>query len=198
MKRIPLVLVMMWLVASCAPAIQTQYDYNPAANFAAFKTFAWAGEHPMSVAMGTDQSLSPFWEPMIMRAIERNLAAKGFRQVPNHENADLAVAFTIGARDKIDVRTTPVTYRGYYGRGPYGHGSGWGVSHGTQTTVKNYTEGALSIDIFDTRSKEPVWYGIGTRKMYGTPKQEGREQRVNEGVDLIMATFPPGYVAPGS
>ena len=55
-----------------------------------------------------------------MQITENILAARGFTRVSNPAEADLAVGFTLGGREKIQVNSYPEFYRGDYG------GWGWG------------------------------------------------------------------------
>ncbi len=120
-----------------------------------------------------------------MRAIAESLTGKGLRMLDDPESADFVVAFTVGARDEVQVTSYPTAYRSW-GRGGY-----WGGGYyGNDIDVRQYTEGRLSIDIFDRAEHRPVWHGWATKRI--TRKaQEDPEPVLREVVAAIMAKFPP-------
>lgn len=88
---------------------------------------------------------SPLNRRRIVEAIESQLASKGFRKAADTSGADFILSFTVGARERIDVQSYPVRYRGYWG---------WGGAYvGYEANVSTYREGTLAIDIFDARSR---------------------------------------------
>ena len=100
--------------------------------------------------------------------------------------ADLAIGFTVGARDKIQVNSYPETYRGGYGR----WGWGGGYYYGESVDVRQYTEGTLSVDIYDPQERKPVWHGRATRKIT-SKMQENPGEALTEILGSVFATFPP-------
>ena len=175
---------LLFLFAGCSsnPPIT---DYDSSVNFARYKTFAFISAHPLMRVEGIDAS--PMLEGRLMQVTENVLSARGLRRVPDPEEADIAVAFTLGARDKIQVNSYPEMYRSHYG------GWGWGgpyYSGASHVDVRQYTEGVLSIDIYDVSQRKPVWHGTATKRI--TKKiRENPQQTINEIVPAILATFPP-------
>jgi hypothetical protein len=117
------------------------------------------------------------------------LAARGFTRVSNPEKADLAVGFTLGEREKIQVDSYPEFYRGSY-RG-WSWGGGYHGGYGGQSVdVRQYTEGVLSVDIYDPQERRPVWHGRATGRI--TKKmQQNTEQVLEKVLGNIFASFPP-------
>ena len=54
-----------------------------------------------------------------------------------------------------------------------------------------YTEGTLFIDFIYKNKNELIWQGIGSGAMQMS-SIEKREERINEFVSKIIATYPPG------
>ena len=183
LHRSKLVLLLI-LFAGCSsnPPIT---DYDPSVNFGSFKTFSFISAHPLMRVEGLD--VSPMLEGRLMQVTENVLSARGLRRVADPEEADIAVAFTLGARDKIQVNSYPEMYRSHYG------GWGWGGSYysgASHVDVRQYTEGILSIDIYEVSKRKPVWHGVATKRI--TKKmRENPQQTINEIVPAILATFPP-------
>ena len=87
--------------------------------------------------------------------------AKGYREVQNPEAADVVIAFTVGSRDQIKVDSYPASYHaGYTRRGYY-----YGMNYGTETRVRQYTEGQLAVDIFEVASRNPAFHGVASKRI---------------------------------
>jgi hypothetical protein len=174
------------LVFGCAtgPAIKATYDYNPAVNFSGYQTFAFISANPMIVA--SDRIVNPMLEGRIMQAIRAQMQAKGFREVADVEQANMAIAFTVGARDQIKVDSYPASFRtGYYNRSRY-----YGYGYGTETKVRQYTEGQLAVDIFDVASHAPAYHGTATKKITSSDRAN-QEPVLNAVVAEALGGFPP-------
>jgi hypothetical protein len=185
MLKTVLSLVAFTILCGCAATPPT-VDYDPSANFANYKTFAYISDHPLLRGEGAGEG-SPMLEGRLMQVTENILLARGFSRVQEPESADLAIGFTVGGREKIQVNSYPEPYRAGYGRwgwgGPYYGGS-------SNVSVHQYTEGTLSIDIYDVKQHRPVWHGRATKTI--TKKmQENPAETINEIVANILATFPP-------
>ena len=176
-------------IVGCATTPATT-DYDPSIQFGKYKTFAFIGDHPLLRGEGAGTG-SPLLEGRLMNVTENVLAARGFTRVSDRESADIAIAFTVGAREKIKVNSYPEPYRYYYsGWGRRGAWGGGYYSTPTSTTVRQYTEGTLMIDIYDVAEHKPIWHGNATKRI--TKKmQENPREAINEIVMDILATFPP-------
>ncbi|MEM6674070.1 MAG: DUF4136 domain-containing protein [Planctomycetota bacterium] len=155
-------------------------DFDPAANFASYRTFAFLEPEPV---VARPANFNPLIPPRIIDAARRELTAKGLSEASDTSQADLILSFTVGSRDRIDVIDTGP----YYGPGPYG----WGAPYYGGTETIQYTEGTLSIDMFDRERKVPVWHGRTSRTV--TQKmRENPSETINEAIGEILADFPPG------
>ena len=83
---------------------------------------------------------------------------------------------------------------GYYGyrRGRYGAYGGYPA---TQTEVRQYTEGTLTIDLVDTRSDQLVWEGTAVGRVRESVR-ENLEEAVNNVVAEIFTRYP--YIGSGA
>lgn len=190
------------MLSGCASTKFTS-DFDQAHDFGTYKTFAWAGESPMTV-LGTTR-VPPMLEPRIARELRAELEAKGYTYVETLEQADFGVSFTVGSRSSTEVIKSPETFwvnqtnwrwgRAYYPayRRPVAV-TATPVTV-TSTEVRAYTEGTLAIDIYDVKSKAPVWHGAGT-KTVSTSEVAGRRGsidsgKIREGVAKVLKDFPP-------
>jgi len=179
-------LFLLLLAGACETSVRVgQADFDPDADFDGYKSFAWISDKPMIIAGERPPRMSPLLEDRIKGAIRTNLTGKGYAFQDDPEAADITVSFTIGARDKIDVRSYPTAYRGSWGwgRGYWGYG-------GSRTVTWNYVEGTLAIDLFDRAKAQPVWHGWATKEIL-EPEKLDVEKAVKEVVDGILENFPP-------
>ncbi len=181
--------VMSVVLGGCASGFEAIYDHDRAHDFSAYQTFAWISARPMQVG-ATNRRPSPLLEPRIMAAIDDALRAKGYTKGYAAESADFVLAFTVGSREEVRVDSRPTTARGY---GAYGRPGAWGgayYGYGTETTVRQYTEGMLAVDIFDVKERKPVWHGVATKSISKSDRED-MVGTVKAAVDVIMAGFPP-------
>jgi hypothetical protein len=172
------------LLGLCACAtLRVGSDYDHSASFSGYHTFAWMPAHA-----------SPYDSPnplVIQRAhdaIQQALTAKGYQLVDEPAAADFVVDFTIGSRERTDVRSYPAPYAGPWFRG---YGSWWGAPYwGNEVDVRRYREGTLSVDIFDGHSHRPVWHGWA-RKELTRSDIEHSGGSIRQAVDSVLAAFPP-------
>jgi hypothetical protein len=128
---------------------------------------------------GAEPEVSALTARRIREAIEAELAAKGYKAVAAPENANFVVAFTVGTRDRIDATSYPAPYRGPWLWGWYG----------SQTDLRVYQEGTLSIDIFDGATKQPVWHGRARKEVTSSDVSDPGPV-IRKGVKAILAQFP--------
>ena len=158
MNRRSVALVLAALALSaCASTPTVSSDVTPGANFASYSTFAWVDTRPPA-------GMNPVAFERIRQGVEGSLTAKGYSKA---DPGDLSVIVTLGARDKTDVTT-------------------WG-RFGRQVDVYQYTEGKLSVDVFDTKTKQPLWHGSATQTI--TPGKSDPAM-IDAAVSGVMAKFP--------
>jgi hypothetical protein len=178
------------VLSGCASTFEASYDHDPGNDFSKYQSFAWISKNPMKVGKGVNVA-NPLLEPRIMSALENALVAKGYKYVIQPTDADFVLSFTIGSREEISVSSYPSMSAGY-GRAYPGHW-GWGGAYygvGTETRVREYTEGMLAVDIFDVKERRPVWHGVATKRISESDREE-IEATVKAAVDAILAGFPP-------
>ena len=128
-----------------------------------------------------------------MVTVESALGAKGYRLVSDVDSADFALSFTIGSREEIKVDSYPSMSAGYGGYGYPGRWGTWGgayYGYGTGTTVRQYTEGMLAIDVFDVEERRPVWHGVASKKISESDRKDAGGT-IQAAVDAILGGFPP-------
>ena len=186
------VFIMVALVSGCGSSVYT--DSDPSFNFATVRTFTWAKNPPL-VTSG-DYPISPLTSAKMTTALKAEFERKGYRFTNSARNADFAVSYTLGARDKIELRQYPTTYVGslnswpwgarYYG---YGYVSPFGTSV-TQTREVEVTIGTLSVDAFDTRTRRPVWHAQTSKRLSEAELSGTSDALLLEAATSVLSQFP--------
>jgi Domain of unknown function (DUF4136) len=163
--------IMLFLLASCS-SVRVTSDYETTTDFNKFKTYAFYKK-------GIDKvDISDLDKRRILRALERELQAKGFTK---SEEPDLLVSIFTKSKEKLNVYNDFYGYWGWYPwyYGPYG------------TYVNQYTEGTLFIDLIDAKKKELAWQGVGKGALITSGDRVKKEVKIKEFVTKIMEAYPP-------
>jgi hypothetical protein len=146
-------------LAGCTSAPYVRADFDRTADFTSYKTFGFAS--PLDTDRSGYQSVL---SQHLKAATQRELEARGMRL--DSGAPQLLINFSANLSEKLRVTSTPTTSvyvgggRGYYGyRG--GMYSAW-PAYTDQTTVTQYREGTLNIDVVDLARKQLVWESVLT------------------------------------
>jgi len=161
------------LSVSACSSKNVNIDFDDSYSFAGKSTYAWLERAPERPESG-DQL-----DRRVRRSVDTNLADRGFRLVPI-EQAELIVAYQASAADQRVYDT-------------YGYGTGrWTGYEDTTTTERVYTEGSLTIDIFDADKKELIWRGNAVETIDPGASPDDRDELVGKAVSDLFDKFPPG------
>lgn len=171
-------LLTLTLLGACAhkPApIQTAVNHDPRARFDGLKTWAWLPDDSIDRAAG-DKALE-----RIKRAVERQLAAKGYSRVQRGE-ADFVVGYRVSVKTEIDVKKIADEYG--YG-GPQGY---W--TDVEEDRPQTYEKGTLVLDVVNPQGMRLIWRGTASARLEpaDTPREGEKGRRA---VEALMAKFPP-------
>ncbi|MGL5111010.1 MAG: DUF4136 domain-containing protein [Flavobacterium sp.] len=176
MKPIQLFAVLLVVLLSSCSSVRVYSDYDKAVDFSSYKTYAYHKS-------GIDKvEISDLDKKRILRAIDQNMAAKGFTK---SETPDLLINIFTKSREQVSVNQ--------FNAG-WGYGWGWGwnpwmMGMGNQTSVTTSTEGTLYIDLIDAKKKEMIWQGEGIGSL--TRNINKKDEVVAELVGKILAQYPP-------
>ena len=161
--------------------LRTGSDYDRAVNFSSYHTFTWLPREEYGFR-------NPLMAARAEDAITAALEQKGYRYVQNRADADFAVDFTMGSRERVNIHTYPQPYAWPW----YGYGRRWwGYPYwGTGVNVTSYREGTLAIDIFDARTHRPVWHGWA-KKALSRDDITHSIASIRRAADAILEKFPP-------
>jgi len=168
------VCAMLFLAAlGTAFAQQVQTDFDHQANFSQYKTYSW-------------QEIKPpdsLWDSRIKNAVDAQLAAKGWIQVPS--GGDVAIVAIKTTQTQRSLQTFYDGMGGGWGWRRFG-GGGFGES---TTTEQDYKEGTLVIDLYDAKTKQLIWRGSAEDTL--SSKAEKNEKNLDKGVAKMFKKFPP-------
>jgi hypothetical protein len=166
---VPLAMFIFLTSASFAQNVKTDYDRT--VNFDQYKTYSWEKV----------QTQDPLWVDRIKSAVDADLTAKGWTQVPSDGNISLVA---------IEATKTEQTLNTFYNG--FGGGWRWGGFGGfgdATTTTDTYQVGTLVLDMFDTQTKKLVWRGSASDTL--SDKTDKNIKKLDKGVDKMLKHFPP-------
>jgi glucose dehydrogenase len=146
---------------------------DPAANFAAFKTYGW-------IATATPDRPLGLNDQAIRSAISSELQRRGY--VESADQPDLRIAFETASTQKVE--NNPV--RIGLGIGSWGSNVGGSVNVGSPS-VRSYQEGTLVIRAVDAARNAEVWQGSVSSKL-GTGGADSAS--LSQAVARAMKDFP--------
>jgi hypothetical protein len=153
-------------LATAVFADNVKVDYDHGAKFNQVKTYSWS-------KVSTANSI---WDDRVKDAINKQLAAKGWTQVPS--GGDVALV----AIEKTSVQQQYDTFYNGFGGRRLGMGD-------STTTIDNYTVGTLIVSMFDGSSKQLMWRGTSSSDLSGSP--EKNTKKLDQDVQKMFKAFPP-------
>jgi hypothetical protein len=165
------------LLACGCETLRTGSDYDHTATFTGLHSFTLMRRQH-------DQIRNPLVAQRTEDAIKADLLTRGYAYVEDPAKADFVVDFTLGSRERTDITTYPSPW------GSGWSGAGWwgGPYWGNTIDVRQYTEGTLSIDIFDSQSHRPVWHGWAKKTL---SQDDVDYSELNRAVSAVLEKFPP-------
>ena len=160
-----LILALSRLAAPAALAQKVTVEFDQAADFSKYKSFA--------IRKGQLNSRNPALNgELVKKQIETDIAddlgARGLTEVSDHP--DLNVVYQFGSARRNEIETYPAGWRGW----------------GTRVVRMPYAEGTLVIDLRDTSAHSLDWRGISSAEKSDATKIEGKlDSMVKKGAGEI-------------
>jgi Domain of unknown function (DUF4136) len=149
-------------------AQQVQTDYDKTKNFADYHSYYWTKV----------DGPNPLMNQRVQDAIDAQLQKKGWSKQEGSGQVALAALGT--TQTKKDLQT-------FYS----GSAWGWGGLGGSSTTsVNEYKEGTLVVDMYDNSSHQLLWRGTAADTV--SDKPEKNEKKLDKAVEKMFEKFPPG------
>jgi hypothetical protein len=173
MRRTALCTMFFMVLLGSAFAQKVQTDFDHQANFSQYKTYSWQEIKPAN----------SLWDARIKNAVDAQLAAKGWTQVPS--GGDVAI---VAIKTSKTQRTLQTFYDGFGGGWGWRRFGGGGFGAAT-TTEQDYKVGTLVIDFYDAKTKKLIWRGSAQDTLSDKPAQN--EKNLDKGVAKMFKAFPP-------
>src|SRR6201987_4824357 len=166
------VCTVVFLVAlGTAFAQQVKTDFDHQANFSQYNTYSGQEIKPAN----------SLWDARIKRAVDAQLAAKGWTRVDS--GGDVAI---VAIKTSHTERTLQTFYDGIGGGWRWRGFGGFGES---TTTEQDYKEGTLVVDMYDASTKQLIWRASAEDML--SDKAEKNEKNLDKGVAKMFKSFPP-------
>lgn len=170
-------------LAGACSTVKTGSHLDETTNFGAYETFSWIADDP-HIGPDGEMTVSPLTHAKIRQAVYEQLVIHGYTFTEDRDAADFVVSYTVGSREKIRTGSYPVAYRGDWGW--HVHGSHYYVQ---EYVEHSYTQGTLSVDVFDKETRKPVWHGWAQKSITEDDRRDPTET-INEGVRRLFESFP--------
>lgn len=172
-------LVLVSVLWGCARS-PVSYDYDPAVDFVAFKSYRWlVKDH---TGREDPRIKNDLLDQRIKQAINDTLARRNYIQREN-QPVDFLITYQLGIEKRTDVDEIET-----------GIGFGYRFTHlgfRTDTIVREYNEITLYIDMIDPETEKLIWRGMRTYRYQEGGTVAERQARIREIVAEILAGFPP-------
>jgi hypothetical protein len=153
------------LLGACAAAQEITNDYTKA-DFAHFKTYAWASGHPVE-----DELLNQ----SIISSIDAQLSAKGLTKVSPGEHPDVLVSYDV-VFDR-DIRGT---------------GFRDGLRNLRWRSGSKYVLlGMLVVNLVDSNAGTMVWRGMASGEVDANASPKKHDRKIHEVAQKIFRNYPP-------
>lgn len=141
------------LLSACASGPTIVSNANPGTEFSEFETYNFMDPLGTDRADGVQTPLSS----RLVSSVNRELISRGMSL---SDDPDLLVDFFVVTQERIDVRTTPAhsVHRTHWNRG-------FSTWPSYNTTVRQYTEGTLIIDLIDPATSTLVGEGAAQNRI---------------------------------
>ena len=192
-----ILIVPLLLIAACSMGPQVFHDRDPSQDYSSYMSFTWAANPPL-IKSG-EYPVSSLVEKRMTAAIRTALENKGYSFSKSKSGADFLVSYTMGARDKIEVREYPDLFHDSYldwewGRPYFGPGYLPPLSRGwpreTRTEIDEFAQGTLSVDIFDLKRRSPVWHAQASKRLTQQDLNGQTTTDFTEAATTIIESFP--------
>ena len=184
-KSLALVLTL-GVLAGCATAPSVSVQQDSSTDFSRFQTFGFLEP------LGTDrQGYQTIVSQTLRQAATREMQVRGFRYDPQQPQLLINFGADLNDRLRVNTSTRPTTTAGMH-RSPFNQRGGfyntWPM-HTQTTTVTQYQEGAIRIDVVDASRRQLVWESAVTSRVTNNVRNDV-VAALNEAVTLGFAGFP--------
>ncbi len=164
------------LIAACVTGPDVRVSMDPFADFDGYRTFGFMQP------LGTDRNgTRTLLSGHLMEATTRELMNRGLTL--DNTNPDIRVNFLSSSQTGIRTANQPVSAMALRGYGA------WSNYRTGPSTMSDITEGAVSIDLVDSRTNLLVWEGVARDRVTESTSDNMRAV-IGEAVARMFEDFP--------
>ena len=164
--------VCMTLLGTITLAQSVTYNYDRAASFSNYKTYAWTGGTELTDELN---------HARVVRAIDAVLVAKGLARVEPNAHPDVVVAYHASFEKNLEING-PLPWVGSARPGRRSVGV---------ARVQPVLVGTLVVDISDARTRAIVWRSLASSDISPTDKPESRDKKIARATEKMFKNYPP-------
>ena len=176
---VPIKFALVLLLSACASGPTITVNSAPGTDLSNFQTFNFMQPLGSDRDNGARTPLST----MLMNSMSREMASRGLKQ---SDSPDVLIDFMVAAEARMDVRTTSSgmtsVHRSHWGRGCC---TAWPAY---RTTVRQYTQGTLLIDLIDPSANALLAEGAARERLNSN---DITQKQLDDVVGQIMADMMP-------
>jgi hypothetical protein len=175
------------VAGGCAEGPKVVTDLDPSVEFSTFRTFAFSGITDRGTETGPSDH-SPL-RGRIKQMVNKQLVAKGVRQVSVEDRPNLLVHMFFGVKDKERIERTDLVpgILGPRSVTAYDYHDGDWVPRSGMATYEDH-EGALIVDLAEASKKKLVWRAV-IRAILGDNLEKNFEM-ADMGVAEAFKSYP--------
>ena len=170
-------LLITFIYFTACSSLDITSDYDPSQDFSKYKTYRWARTKERNEGDLLAKNIM-LWK-RVQSAVDKSLKEKGFEKL-DRGNPDFIVFIHAGVQQRMAV----------YQQGGYHYGGWWGP-YGGYTTVSNYKQGTLVVDIVDPKEKELSWRGMASDVVQNYSDPQELQDEIDYVVSAMLDDFPP-------
>lgn len=184
------------VLAACSTGPKIYVNKDPKTDLGAFRTFGFEKHLATNKADGAQSLLSQYF----ITSTKEQMELRGYKYTT--ENPDIGINFYASTQEKIRSTSTPTMGMGMGMGGYYGYRGGYYAPYGGyETTIQQYTQGTVTIDLINLGTNKLVWEGTAVGRI-SSEVQENLQGSVAAVVQDIFDRYPtqqgggPAYVPP--
>jgi hypothetical protein len=156
-------------VVGCGSSLKTDTDFDRETSFANLHTYDWVSEEKKRSAP------NPETERQITRAVESELAARGFQMGSN--DPDFRVGFVVLVTDEVTDQTMVTdSVLGYVSMRRY---------------AETYVDGSLVLFMEEPGGQKVIWRGVAEKGFEQGASREEVNKAIDKAVKQLLSDFPP-------
>ncbi len=166
MKKPMYAFLLSFFLLAAAALADVKTDYDHAASFSRYQTFAWKAGKAAPNGLGDNSLVAG----RVQYAVNRQLMSKGFRE--DSKSPDVYLSYRFATKERRDME------------------NGWRRWGWYDPYVYEYTKGTLVIDMLDAKTNHLVWRAYCTNTG-SSPLDVQNAKQVDQLVAGAFKHFPP-------